>query len=128
MSKREDALEILKSLGLPRQQQNERSCLTLLALAGLSEPDPWSSTKRPALRIWDMMNWMDSQYGKKYAPNSRETVRRQTIQQFEQARLVDRNPDRPSTAIASKFLPTIAVSSPMSTRRPPHISDREIAW
>lgn len=27
MSKREDALEIIKSLGLPKQQQNERSSL-----------------------------------------------------------------------------------------------------
>lgn len=40
MSKRDEALEILKSLGLPRAQQNERSCLTLLALAGLAEDDP----------------------------------------------------------------------------------------
>lgn len=42
MSKREDALEIIKSLGLPSQQQNERSCLTLLALAGLKEGDKWT--------------------------------------------------------------------------------------
>lgn len=96
MSKREDALEIVKSLGLPRQQQNERSCLTLLALAGLSESDPWSATQRPLLRIWDIMAWMDSKYGKRYAANSRETVRRQTIHQFEQARLIDRNPDDPT--------------------------------
>jgi len=35
-------------------------------------------------------------YGKEYAANSRETIRRQTIHQFEQARIVDRNPDDPS--------------------------------
>jgi hypothetical protein len=51
MSKREDALEVIKSLGLPRHQQNERSCLTLLALAGLKEKHPWSKTQRPLLRI-----------------------------------------------------------------------------
>ncbi len=34
-------------------------------------------------------------YGKDYKPNSRETIRRQTLHQFEQARLVDRNPDEP---------------------------------
>lgn len=55
MSKREDAKEILKSLGLPKQQQNERSCLTLLALAGLLEESSWAKTKRPLLRIWDIM-------------------------------------------------------------------------
>jgi hypothetical protein len=96
MSKREDALEIIKSLGLPRKQQNERSCLTLLALARLSEKDPWSKTQRPLLRIWDIMGWMKDKYGKAYAANSRETIRRQTIHQFEQARLIDRNPDDPT--------------------------------
>jgi adenine-specific DNA-methyltransferase len=96
VSKREEALEILKSLGLPRQQQNERSCLTLLALAGLCEKTPWAKTQRPLLRIWDIMGWMKEKYGKEYAPNSRETIRRQTIHQFEQARLIDRNPDDPT--------------------------------
>lgn len=36
---------------------------------------------------------MRDHYGKNYAANSRETIRRQTIHQFEQARIVDRNPD-----------------------------------
>jgi hypothetical protein len=101
MSKREDAKEILKSLGLPKQQQNERSCLTLLALAGLSEGDSWSDTKRPLHRIWDIMGWMKEKYGKEYAANSRETIRRQTVHQFEQARLIDRNPDDPTRATNS---------------------------
>jgi adenine-specific DNA-methyltransferase len=96
MSKRDEAMEILKSLGLPRQQQNERSCLTLLALAGLSERTPWAKTQRPLLRIWDIMGWMKDKYGKQYAANSRETIRRQTVHQFEQARLIDRNPDDPT--------------------------------
>ncbi len=30
-----EALKVLKALGLPREQQNERSALTLLALLGL---------------------------------------------------------------------------------------------
>jgi hypothetical protein len=96
MSKREDAKEILKALGLPKAQQNERSCLTLLALAELSEDDPWAATKGPLLRIWDIMGWMKEKYGKEYAANSRETIRRQTVHQFEQARLIDRNPDDPT--------------------------------
>ncbi|MCA9449775.1 MAG: restriction endonuclease [Candidatus Omnitrophica bacterium] len=95
MSKRDEAKEILRSLGLPKQQQNERSALTLLSLAGLSESDPWSKSRRPLLRIWDIMEWMRNNYDKDYAPNSRETIRRYTIHQFEQARLVDRNPDNP---------------------------------
>ena len=96
MSKQDEALEILRTLGLPRAQQNERSALTLLALAGLGPKGSWTKTKKPLLRIWDIMSFMRDKYGKDYAANSRETIRRQTIHQFEQARLVDRNPDDPS--------------------------------
>lgn len=96
MSKRDEALQIIKSLGLPKRQQNERSSLTLLALAALKEDDLWKNVKRPLLRIWDIMSWMREHFDKDYAANSRETIRRQTIHQFEQARLVDRNPDDPS--------------------------------
>src|SRR5438552_18980072 len=42
------------------------------------------------------MGWMRDNFGKDYAANSRETVRRQTIHQFEQARIVNRNPDDPT--------------------------------
>ena len=70
--------------------------MTLLALANLGPKDPWSKTGKPLLRIWDIMGFMRDKYGKDYAANSRETIRRQTIHQFEQARLVDRNPDDPS--------------------------------
>ncbi|MCO6455453.1 MAG: hypothetical protein J5I93_09155 [Pirellulaceae bacterium] len=96
MGKRDDALEIIKSLGLPRKQHNERSLLTLLSLAGLKEDDSWDSASRPLLRIWDIMAWMREHYSKNYAANSRETIRRHTIHQFEQARLIDRNPDDPT--------------------------------
>ena len=103
MSKREDALEIIKGLGLPKQQQNERSSLTLLALAGLKEEDRWGNAGRPLLRIWDIMAWMRDHYGKDYAANSRETIRRHTVHQFEQARLIDRNPDPDEDEIRSSL-------------------------
>jgi hypothetical protein len=38
---------------------------------------------------------MRSRYGKDYKPNTRETIRRRTLHQFEQARVADRNPDDP---------------------------------
>ena len=38
---------------------------------------------------------MRDTYGRDYAENTRESVRRQVIHQFEQARVVDRNPDEP---------------------------------
>ena len=39
---------------------------------------------------------MRARYRKDYAPNTRKTVRRQTIHQYEQARIVDRNSDDPT--------------------------------
>jgi len=96
VSKVEEACEILAALGLPKAQQNERSALTLLALANIGPRDSWKKTERPALRIWDIMAFMRRRYGKDYAANSRETIRRQTIHQFEQARIVDRNADDPT--------------------------------
>jgi adenine-specific DNA-methyltransferase len=96
VSKVDEATEILRALGLPRAQQNERSALTLLALANVGPRGSWARTEKPMLRIWDIMGFMREKYGKDYAANSRETIRRQTIHQFEQARIVDRNPDDPS--------------------------------
>ena len=96
MSKPDDALEIIRALGLPKGQQNERSALTLLALANIGPDGQWTDTEQPLLRIWDIMGFMRDQYDKDYAANSRETIRRQTVHQFEQARVVDRNRDDPS--------------------------------
>jgi hypothetical protein len=45
--------------------------------------------------ITPMMEFFSKNYGKKYAPNSRETVRRQTVHQFLDAGLIVQNPDRP---------------------------------
>ena len=67
--------------------------MTLLALAKLGPDDLWANVQRPLLRIWDIMGFMREAHGKDCAANSRETIRRQTIHQFEQARIVDRNPD-----------------------------------
>ena len=37
------ALELLQMIGIPREQQNERSALTLLALADIKPRKPWKS-------------------------------------------------------------------------------------
>ena len=96
MGKIDEARDILEQFGLPPAQRNDISCLTLLALAGLSEDDAWSDSSQPSLTIHRMLGLMKELYGREYAENTRETVRRQAIHQFEQARLVNRNPDEPS--------------------------------
>ena len=92
----EEAQDVLKQLGLPKAQQNERSALVLLALLGLQSTTEWKDLTRPMMGITPMMDWFADEYGKRYAPNSRETVRRQTIHQFLEAGLVVQNPDDPS--------------------------------
>ncbi|MEN8253973.1 MAG: BsuBI/PstI family type II restriction endonuclease [Verrucomicrobiota bacterium] len=96
-----EALTILKALGLPKEQQNERSALTLLALAGLVPEDEWSSVGSPQKGITSIMDFCREHYGVNYAPNTRETFRRQTMHQFVQAGLVRENPDDPSRATNS---------------------------
>ncbi len=47
------------------------------------------------------MDWIRDHYGKDYAPNTRETIRRQTMHQFRDAGIVLYNPDEPSRAVNS---------------------------
>lgn len=91
-----EALIILNDLGFPRQQQNERSALTLLSLLGMKPDTNWEDATDPLMGITPMMDFFYKHYRKRYAPNTRETVRRQTVHQFLQAALIFANPDRPS--------------------------------
>ncbi len=49
-----------------------------------------------------IMDFIRREYGMDYKPNSRETIRRQTLHQFEQARIIDRNRDDPARPTNSK--------------------------
>jgi adenine-specific DNA-methyltransferase len=92
----EEGLVVLRALGLPRAQQNERSSLALLALLDLRPETPWSEASDPLRGITQMMDFFAEHYGKRYAPNTRETVRRQTIHQFLEAGFIVINPDDPT--------------------------------
>jgi hypothetical protein len=91
----EEAQAVLEALGLPGEQRNERSALTLLSLLDLKPDTPWSQANNPLRGITPMMEYFSAHYRKKYAPNSRETVRRFTVHQFEQAGILVKNPDAP---------------------------------
>ena len=69
----DEALEVLNALELPREQQNERSALTLLALLDLKPGSRWSDAAAPFMGITPMMEFFAAHYGKRYAPNTRET-------------------------------------------------------
>jgi BsuBI/PstI restriction endonuclease domain/BsuBI/PstI restriction endonuclease HTH domain len=96
-----DAGTILVSLGLPRAQQNERSALCLLALVSLTPEKGWSQSEDPLVGITPIMDWARKHYKKRYAPNTRETVRRQTMHQFVDAGIVLYNPDNPTRPVNS---------------------------
>lgn len=97
----EAALQVLASLDLPRAQQNERSALCLLALLNLTPDKPWIMVENPLMGITPIMDWAREYYKKDYAPNTRETVRRQTMHQFVNAGLVLYNPDKPDRPVNS---------------------------
>lgn len=104
MTKIEEAQTILKALGLPKAQQNEISALTLLALSNIKNDGHWADATRRSMRISnDIMAFVNEHYKNDqiYAPDTRETFRRQVLHQFEQARLVDYNPDIPDLPVNS---------------------------
>ena len=96
-----NALRILAALGLPRAQQNDRSALCLLALLNLKPNDEWARAENPLVGITPIMDWIRDHYKKTYAPNTRETVRRQTMHQFVDSGIACYNPDKPDRPVNS---------------------------
>lgn len=97
----ENAQQLMIALGLPRAQQNERSALCLLALLNLIPGKAWSEAENPLMGITPIMDWARNHYEKNYAPNTRETVRRQTMHQFCDAGIALYNPDEPNRSVNS---------------------------
>lgn len=95
------AQQIIVSLGLPRAQQNERSALCLLAIVNLTPGKAWTDAENPLMGITPIMDWVREHYEKVYAPNTRETVRRQTMHQFVDAGIALYNPDKPNRPVNS---------------------------
>jgi hypothetical protein len=97
----EAAQQIIVSLGLPRAQQNERSALCLLALLNITPGKAWADAENPLVGITPIMDWAREHYGKEYAPNTRETFRRQSMHQFCDAGVALYNPDKPDRPVNS---------------------------
>jgi len=95
------AKEILTELGIPSNKINDRSGWVLLALANIKPTDLWINASAPLLRTVEIMEKIRVDYGVDYKPNSRESIRKGTIQFFEQAGLVSRNRDKPGRATNS---------------------------
>ncbi len=91
-----EAQAILRALGLPRSQQNQISALTLLALCGIGITDAWLQARRDRRSVKGIMDFIEEKkYRVAYAPNTRETVRRQVLHQLVLAGVADYNPFEP---------------------------------
>ena len=102
MKKIDEAKEILKELGLPKQQQNELAAFTFLALCGIKPRVKWSKASRLSLKLSKgIIAFLKDVYSKTYAPNTRESIRKDVLHQFVQARIVDYNPDNPNLPVNS---------------------------
>jgi len=96
-----EAREVLALLNFDRERQNERAALVLLALLDLPPDRTWADASAPIVRTVEIMEWLRVHYGRDYAANTRETIRRFTLHQFIEAALVVQNPDRPDRPINS---------------------------
>lgn len=73
MGKIEDARKILSSLGMPKKQQADLCCYSLLAMLGITPKIKWSLATNEWIRIHDILMFSKEKYGTAYAENSRET-------------------------------------------------------
>lgn len=96
-----DTRQILQDLGLDAQRSNERSAMTLLALAHLDETTEWSDATDERYTTRQIMDWIQDRLGVEYAPNTRETIRRFTLHQFYEGGVVYYNDDDPTRATNS---------------------------
>ena len=92
----EDAIEVIKLLGLPKGQWNSRTAMVLLALGQLPPDKPWSEMSNALSGTLAIMGFIASHYETTYAPNTRETIRRYSLHQMVDAGIVLQNPDEPT--------------------------------
>ena len=102
MSNIEIAKTILEETGVPKMYINELMALTFLTLLGLNDTDKWSNASISGLyRIHDVLKNIRETFGKNYAENSRETLRKRVMRVLEQSIIIVRNIDdftRPTTS------------------------------
>lgn len=91
MSNLKISKEILASIGMPEKQSSDLAALTLLAMAGLHKNSGWQEAKRDWIRIHDIIQFVNINYNRTYAENSRETFRKQAIHHFRIAGIIEDN-------------------------------------
>lgn len=91
MNREDEAKKFLKEVGMPEKQQTKLCALALLALACIKPADTWRQANNDWLRIHDIIQFVNVNYGETYAENSRETFRKQALHHFRNAALIEDN-------------------------------------
>lgn len=91
MNKIDRTRAFLEEIGMPRRQQTDICCLSLLAMAGITKRMPWTEATNNWIRIHDIIAFAKKNYGITYAENSRETFRKQAMHHFRNAALIEDN-------------------------------------
>ena len=91
MSKMDDVRGFLQEIGMPKAQLADLCCLSLLAMARMTEERPWPEATNQWIRIHDIISFANVNYGISYAENSRETFRKQAIHHFRTAAIIEDN-------------------------------------
>ena len=97
----DEALSILRVLGMPREQLNDRTAICLLALLDLPPKTNWADAKNPMIGIRAILDFARVKLNVNYAENTRESVRKYSIKQLVSAGLLLHNPDKPERAVNS---------------------------
>lgn len=72
----QDARNILQQIGMPLSQQNDICVYTLLSLAGITDDSNWEEADNQWIGIHDILMFIRDKYGRDYAENTRETIRK----------------------------------------------------
>jgi hypothetical protein len=86
----------LRTLHFGPRQSNDVASYTFLALLNLNPSQAWSEAAAPLRGITPIIDFVAREYGVRYAPNTRETIRDEAVKYFVEAGLLIRNPDNPS--------------------------------
>ena len=96
-----EALSVLRQLGMPNEQLNDRTAICLLALLNLPETTTWATASNPMLGIRAILDFAREKLEHNYAENSRESIRKYSVKQLVAAGVLLHNPDKPDRAVNS---------------------------
>ena len=96
-----EAKDILRSLGLPKEQLNDRTAICLLALLDLPSEKNWDQATSPRLGIRAILDFAREKMEFDYAENTRESVRKYSVKQLVSSGIATHNPDDPARPVNS---------------------------